>query len=232
MKLLFTTTGLAVLVLCMVSPALGQNLVVNGSFETDPCTGSGVGFKLGLIGSAVTGWNIPATDGTYPWCLQNSNAFSAGPAAAGNQWLVLGEVATAVPYTIQQTLTGLNPGGTYMLTFAIASESGCCSVAEVSFPSGSSTAAQTFTAPASGNFWTAWATKTMNFIATSSSVTLQFKNLVSAQTGGLDLGLDNVSVTATGQATGSNPIRLLMATRPALVARRCSLLDWSPGLAR
>jgi uncharacterized repeat protein (TIGR01451 family) len=199
MKILLATIGLAVLLLCMVSPAMGQNLVVNGSFEADPCTGSGLGYKLGLVGTAVTGWNIPATDGIYPWCLQNVNAFGAGPAASGNQWLVLGEVSANVSRTIQQTLTGLNPGSTYMLSFAIASEAGCCSVAEVSFPSGSSTATQTFTAPAASNFWTAWATQTMNFIATSSSVTLQFKNLVSAQTGGIDLGLDNVSVTSTAQ---------------------------------
>jgi hypothetical protein len=194
--------GLVVLVLCCtVSSSMGQtghNLVVNGSFETDPCTGSGVGFKFGLVGNAVTGWFIPASDGTYPWCLQNGNSFAAGPAASGNQWLVLGEVSTSVLYTIQQTLTGLTPGSTYKLSFAIASEQGCCAIAEVSFPSGSSTASQTFTAPASGNFWTAWGTNTMNFVATSSSVTMQFKNLVSAQSGGFDLGLDSVDVESAG----------------------------------
>jgi hypothetical protein len=199
MKRLLATMALAVLALCMVSPSMGQtghNLVVNGSFEADPCTGTGPGYKEGLVGGSVTGWFIPASDTIYPWCLQNMNGFSAGPAASGNQWLVLGRVATSVSYTIQQTLTGLTPGGTYNLSFAIASESGCCSVAEVSFPNGSSTAAQTFTAPSSGNYWKAWATKTMNFTATSSSVTLQFKNLVSAQTGGggFDLGLDSVDV--------------------------------------
>jgi hypothetical protein len=203
MKFLLATIGLAVLLLCIVSPAVGQtgpNLVVNGSFETDPCTGSGQGYKLGLVGTAITGWVIQTTDGTYPWCLQNTNAFGAGPAADGNQWLVLGEVFANTSRTIQQTLTGLNPGGTYKLTFAIASELGCCSVAEVSFPSGSSTAAQTFTAPGSAAYWKVWGTQTMNFVAASSSVTLQFKNLVSAQTGpapnGDDLGLDNVSVVS------------------------------------
>lgn len=215
MKFLLATIGMGVLLLCMVSPAVGQtgpNLVVNGSFETDPCTGSGLGYKLGLVGTAVTGWVIQTTDGTYPWCLQNTNAFSAGPAADGNQWLVLGEVSANTSRTIQQTLTGLNPGGTYKLSFAISSEEGCCSVAEVSFPSGSSTVAQTFTAPAAVNFWKPWATVTMNFIATSSSVTLQFKNLVSAQTGpspnGFDLGLDNVSVTSTAQNQATNGAQL------------------------
>lgn len=190
--------GLAVLILCMLAPAAGQttNVVVNGSFEANACTGSGTGYKLGLVGTAISGWFIPSSDGTYPWCLQNVNAFSAGPTPYGNQWLVLGEVNTGVSYTIQQTLRGLTPGSTYKLSFAIASEQGCCALAEVSFPSGSSTAAQTFTAPASGNFWTAWATKTMNFTATSSSVTLQFKN-VNLSTNGYDLGLDNVDVEAS-----------------------------------
>ncbi|MBW2282692.1 MAG: hypothetical protein JRG82_18295, partial [Deltaproteobacteria bacterium] len=61
------------------------NLVVNGSFEADPFTGSGLGFLLALIGNDVTGWFIPNGDGTYPWGLQNVNAFGGGPAADGNQ---------------------------------------------------------------------------------------------------------------------------------------------------
>jgi hypothetical protein len=171
-KSLLAAIALAILVLCVVTPATGQtgqNLVVNGSFEANPCTSDTFGQKLGLVDNAVTGWFIPASDGTYPWCLQNVNIYTAGPTPYGNQWLVLGEVGTGVPYTIRQTLTGLPPGNTYKLSFAIASESGCCSVAEVSFPSGSSTPAQDFTAPASGKYWTAWATETMDFTATNSA---------------------------------------------------------------
>lgn len=54
---------------------------------------------------------------------------------------MLGEASTAVEYTIQQTLHGLVSSATYHLTFDIASELDCCAVAEVSFLSGSSTAA-------------------------------------------------------------------------------------------
>lgn len=199
-----------VFLLCIAGAAAGQtNLVVNGSFEADPCTGSGFGYKSGLVGNAVTGWFIPGSDGTYPWCLQNVNAFSAGPTPYGNQWLVLGEVFTGVQYTIQQTITGLTPGNTYKLSFAIASEAGCCSTVEVSFPGGSSTAAQTFTAPFSVNYWRAWATETMNFVATSSSVTLQFKN-VNLSFSGVDLGLDNVDVEAAAP-----PIQITLVSPPA-----------------
>ena len=98
-------------------------------------------------------------------------------------------------------MTGLTPGNSYNLSFAIASESGCCSIAQVSFLSGSSTASQNFSALNSGQYWTAWQIVQMTFLATASSVTLQFTNLVNSQDGGLDLGLDNVSVTDAVAAT-------------------------------
>jgi uncharacterized protein DUF642 len=191
----FQIAGLACLSLILLTPpALWADFVVNGSFEADSFTGSGVGYRLGLSGNDVTGWFIPASDGVYPWGLQNINAFGAGPAADGNQWLVLGRYDTGAQYTIQQELTGLSAGSTYLLSFAIASESGCCSNAEVSFLSGSSTAAQMFQAPNSGSYWTAWGAESMSFLATSTSVTLQFKNVSPSLNDGIDLGLDNVHV--------------------------------------
>lgn len=183
-----------ILSLCAASPA--ANLVVNGSFEADNFGCSGGGQCLGLIGNAVTGWNIPNGDGTYPWGLQNVNQYGAGPAANGNQWLVLGRVSSGVDYTIQQTIS-LSPG-TYNLSFAIASElTGTMgSVVEVSFLSGSSTGAQDFTAPIRGiTYWNPWGYNSMNFVATSSSVTIQFKDLAAEFPSGFDLGLDDVVVT-------------------------------------
>lgn len=94
-----------------------------------------------------------------------------------------------------------NPGKTYNLTFAIASElaNGGGAVAEVSFLSGSSTAAQDFTAPPTGpTYWNPWGHESMNFVATNSSVTVQFKQLAAEFSGGQDLGLDSVSVLASG----------------------------------
>jgi hypothetical protein len=182
-------------------PASATEFIVNGSFEADAFTGSGVGFKLGLVGNDVTGWFIPSSDGVYPWGLQNTNAFGGGPTPYGNQWLVLGETGasggTPKDYTIQQTMTGLTPGKTYSLSFAISSEEGCCSNVEVSFLSGSSTGAKDFTAPAVTNFWNVWATESETFVATSGSVILQFKDLAVEAirpNAGADLGLDNVSV--------------------------------------
>jgi hypothetical protein len=73
----------------------------------------------------VTGWFIPATDGTYPWGVQNG-AFGAST-PFGNQWIVIGECgcdggAGPHDYSIQQTMTHLVVGATYDLSFAISSE--------------------------------------------------------------------------------------------------------------
>jgi hypothetical protein len=170
------------------------------------------------VGNAVPGWFIPAGDGIYPWGLTN-DAFGAST-PFGNQFFVLGEVSTAVDYTIQQTMTGLTPGNTYNLTFDIASESGCCAVGEVSFLNGSSTSPQDFTALSSGNYWTEWAGESMNFVATSTSATLQFKDLAKEFSGGIDLGLDNVSVVGASSPVPEPDSLLLLATGVMGAARR------------
>jgi hypothetical protein len=110
-------------------------------------------------------------------------------------------------------MTGLTPGNTYNLSFAISSEQNCCSVVEVSFLSGSSTAAQNFTAPAvSSTFWDNWSLASMMFLATNRSVTLQFKDLAVEYPGGGDLGLDNVSVTDAAAAVSLPAALPLFAT--------------------
>ncbi|MHB8529448.1 MAG: PEPxxWA-CTERM sorting domain-containing protein [Caulobacteraceae bacterium] len=179
----------AVSVVAAPQAASATEFIVNGSFEANNW---GPTYVLGLIGNDVTGWYIPNGDGIYPWGINNGSGY--GPADTGSQFLVLGRWGTAAQYTIQQTMTGLTPGDTYHLTFAIASEQGCCAVAGVSFLSGSSTAAQDFTAPTSGSFWTAWGHESMDFMATASSVTLQFQDILPT-VAGYDLGLDSVSVT-------------------------------------
>jgi len=217
-RLLASAAALAAL--SLGSGAHAANLVVNGGFEADSFN-TGFGYRLGLINNDVTGWYIPAGNGTYPWGLQNGNSYGAGPAAEGRQWLVLGEWDTQAQYTIQQTLSGLTPGGAYKLSFAIASELGCCSMAEVSFLSGSATAAQSFTAPSSGLYWTQWSYNSMTFVANAASVTIQFKNQLPTNNG-YDVGLDDVSVTAVPETStvammglGLAVLGLLRRRRPA-----------------
>ncbi len=189
---ILTSSAIAALLAISMNPAAHANLVVNGSFE-DSSFGAPGGYTLGLVGSAVPGWSIPSGDGTYPWGLTNG-AFGAFT-PYGNQFIVLGRYDTAAEFTIQQTLTGLSTGSTYTLSFAIASELDCCAKTEVSYLSGSSTSSQTFSATPSGAYWTDWSTHSMSFVADSSSVTFQFKD-VNPTTNGFDVGLDNVSVTA------------------------------------
>lgn len=182
--------------LSLLGSVAHANLIVNGSFEADPFTANG-NYELGLVGNDVTGWFIPSGDGTYPWGLQNG-AFGAST-PYGNQFFVLGRHSFA-EYSIQQTLNGLVVGDTYDLSFAIASELNCCSHVDVSYLSGSSTAAQIFDATTSGSYWTDWTTKSTSFVATNSSVTIQFKNVNVSSNDGYDLGLDNVVVTGAQNA--------------------------------
>jgi Protein of unknown function (DUF642)/PEP-CTERM motif len=190
------SVGAVALVATMVPAAASPNLVVNGSFEADSFNTGGQGIRLGLIGNDVTGWYIPNGDGTYPWGLQNSNIYNAGPADTGNQWLVLGEWGPMDQFTIQQTVAGLTPGATYTMTWAAASEQGCCSNGQLSFLSGSSTGPDSFTAPSSGSYWTQWGHYSYSFVANASSVTFQFQDILPT-TNGYDLGLDSVTMTGS-----------------------------------
>jgi len=196
-----TVVTAALLLASATHDAKAANLVVNGSFEANSF-GSGSGYTLGLVGNAVTGWFIPASDGTYPWGIQ-SGAFGAGNARDGNQWVVIGETGQGGPstidYTIQQTINGLTAGTTYNLTFSLSSELNGTTIAEVSALSGSSTGAQNFTAPASGGqYWGVWGDFTYSFLATGTSATIQFKDLAVEFPNNGDVGLDNVRLDVRG----------------------------------
>lgn len=184
--------------ICVAAPA-SANLLVNGSFEDSSFNGPG-GYVLGLTGNDVPGWYIPSSDGTYPWGLTNTNTFGGGPADTGNQWLVLGEANTAESFTIQQTVAGLTPGQLYTLSWAAASEGGCCSPGLLTFLSGSSATPYAFNAPNSGLWWTAWGHYSLTFLVNDPTLTFQFMNDGPTQDNGLDLGLDSVSLNAANGA--------------------------------
>ncbi|HRF74246.1 MAG TPA: DUF642 domain-containing protein [Accumulibacter sp.] len=196
--------GAALSLFLLTTPA-HANLIVNGSFEASPFTANG-NYELGLTDSDVPGWHIPASNGTYPWGLQDG-AFGAFT-PFGNQWVVLGLHNPKTEYSIEQTLNGLIVGNTYNVSFAIASELDCCAQLELSF-TGSSTAASIFTAPNSGSYWTDWATFNTNFVATNSSVTLNFKNHNPTTGAGYDLGLDNVAVEGAASVPEPGVLALL-----------------------
>jgi hypothetical protein len=201
----FFKLSLASVLLIGFSSSAFADFIVNGSFEDDLFDANG-NYELGLIGNDVNGWFIPDGNGVYPWGLQNG-AFGAST-PFGNQFFVLGLYSTQVEYSIQQTMNGLVVGNTYDVEFSIASEQACCAQVELSYLDGSSTAAQIFTATNSGNFWTDWSTLQTSFVATSSSVTLQFQQFF-GQTSGFDLGLDNVSVVDAVSVPEPGTIALL-----------------------
>jgi hypothetical protein len=189
-----------VLLLCVAaallfssSNAFAAGSIVNGSFETDPFSFDGT---LDLGGaSTLTGWTT-LNNGTYPWGLPNTNTYNAGPTPYGNQWVIVGNFCGGGTW-IEQTVGGFTVGETSTLSFALASEqpSQTGALVEVSFPSGSSTASQTFEAPLRGaNYWDTWGTFSMQFVANSTSVTIRFAGLAGP---GCDAGIDNVNVSAT-----------------------------------
>src|SRR5205823_4679214 len=123
-------------------------------------------------------------------------------AGHGSQFVILGggqPGQAAAAWTT--TLTNLTAGATYTLSFMIANEGQAPSQGiTVSFPGGSSTGAQSFsTATGSGqSYWKSWEQKSMTFVATATSATLQFSTTTQ-----YDIGLDYVQVSAV--SGGSSP---------------------------
>jgi Protein of unknown function (DUF642) len=174
--------------------------VVNGSFEQDTFSYGGT---LGLgCGNTLTGWTTQCSaDGEYPWGVPNSNQFGAGPTPYGSQWIVLGDFGMGGS-AVWQTVSGFKNGNTYRLSFALASEypGSPGSRLRVSFPSGSSTPSQDFTAPPTvADGWKTWGTFSMTFVATRRDVTIRFDGLADVSPPhAYDPGLDNVSITLVG----------------------------------
>jgi hypothetical protein len=169
------------------------DLITNGSFEADPFNYNGT-LNLGSS-NPLTGWTT-STSGQYPWGLPSPNVYNAGPTPYGNQWVMVGNQCDQGTSSIEQTIN-TTVGQAYTLSFALASEEGGSGAqVVVSFPTGSSTASQTFTAPPRvANFWDTWATSSMDFTATGTSATIRFTSVPRSETEGCDAGIDNVSVT-------------------------------------
>jgi hypothetical protein len=177
--------------------------VANGSFEADTFSSGGT---LGLgCGNTLTGWTAQCSpDNTYPWGLPNSNTYNGGPTPYGNQWVILGDFGADGSW-VEQAVSGFTVGQSYSLSFAIASENpgGSGSTLCVTFAPGdagdSCTTGSLFNAPLRGaNYWDTWGTDSINFTATTSTMTIHFQGVPNAVS--LDVGLDNVAISGGGSA--------------------------------
>jgi len=188
-------SALALLALGLTASSANAQTITNGSFETDPYIVTSL-----ASGGPLTGWTITTTGSNgYPYGMNNSSGY--GPTPYGSQFLLLGYYGDQSHNYIEQTITGLTPGGLYFINFAIATEgysnlygAGNHSQLTASFSSGSSTAAETFTAPSStANFWDTWQLENYNFTADGTSATLRLAQ-ADPILQGFDLGVDNVSI--------------------------------------
>ena len=173
MKKILKMVALAGAVFAFSGSELWAITVTNGGFE-DP----------GL----VTGWNT----------VDNGDMLLiSGATPYGSQHLEIGGFGGGVQNSIDQLVGGFTPTLIYRVTFSIASQwanqdGSSGAQVEISFPSGSSTGSQVFTAPAVAN-WLSWQTYTYDFVATAASVDVQFMQITN---GFDDVGIDNISIEA------------------------------------
>jgi hypothetical protein len=180
-----------VLLVVAGSSTARADFVVNGSFEAVQI---GAPFDSGNPAD-VPGWTHSGSGGdALLWAIGYvDGGGSVTVAGDGRQFVTLGSGFNQPPAFAawSQTMTGLTAGDSYLLRFKMAAEgddSGPQSLT-AGFTSGSSTGPQNFFAVNGANYWRNWIPESMTFLATSSSVTLQFSVNQS-----FDVGIDAVSV--------------------------------------
>jgi hypothetical protein len=167
-------------------------VVTNGDFEAVQ-----IGSPFSSANpSDIPGWTHTGSPGdALLWHVGYSDGGgSVTVAGSGLQFVTMGGgSSTSGTASWDQVVPGFTAGATYTLTFKMASETGDFGQSiTVDFPSGSSTGSQTFTAaPSPANYWRDWEAKSMNFVATSTSVDIRF-----TATTIQDVGLDTVSVAS------------------------------------
>ena len=175
----------------------GAAAIINGGFEADAASVPAAGTYLGPI----TGWNGPFG------YLESAGYYSATP-PEGRIFALVGGGIDPPPYHLSQTITGLTSGSRYTVTFSLASEDfiipGAIEQVNVWMSTGSASASQIYSAPASSNtmpftgpLWDHWAGFSYSFVASAASATIDFQQ-TAATSGSGDTGIDDVSISASG----------------------------------
>jgi hypothetical protein len=197
--LLFPTT---MVLFALVPAGFANAVILIGSFESTQISSPFVTSNP----ADIPGWTHggAAGDGLLRHVEYSDGGGTIITAGQGNQFVTMGggfgAVGTADWST---TITGLNPGDSYDLSFMTASETTTLGQGLiVSFLSGSSTGPTAFGSPTSApaNHWQNWVTQNETFVATDSSAVVDFSASVFQ-----DMELDNVSVAAAAPAPGPAP---------------------------
>lgn len=169
-KLLKKVSIASALAFVLSSELLAAPIVVNPGFE-----------------AGLAGWGF----------VDNGDMIIIGGATPyGLQHLEIGGFGGGVLNSIDQVVPGFTPGLTYRIEFATSSQwanldGSSGAQVELSFLSGSPTAAAVFEAPPVPS-WGAWNTHTYDFLAIAPAVHIQFMQVFH---GFDDVGLDNISIS-------------------------------------
>ena len=208
--------------LLMLSGAVFGAPFQNGSFELggNPCNT----FNVPAGSTIITGWTVSV--GNIDW-LGSPPSCSWQPSNGANSLDLVGAGAGGIG-GIQQTFDTV-PGTTYQVTFDLAGNYGAPPVIKpLAVTINGVTTNFTFDTTGRSLFAMGWTTKSLTFVASGTSSTINFVSDVSASGGTLNAGaaLDNVQIGAASVLVAAAAIPLDWAHLAAAAMLTLAALAW------
>jgi Protein of unknown function (DUF642) len=210
------TAGIALAMAAASATPAHANLLTNGSFETTPLSGGFVDIPSGFEPTGF-GWTVKTNSvNVYDGTLVFGSFFTAFD---GN--LALDLVGSAGAATLSQMFSTV-AGETYTLTFAYSEHpSAPFATAGVAITDGlNSLLDTTITHSTSSTADPDWTIFTATFVATGTSATLDFTNLVGFGTGGILLDAVSIVEAVPSEVPAPATVSLLGAGLAAIGAVR------------